>query len=393
MNLRDFLSRAYDNLSRCRYGGNSDPRANLAWAVKKRAFAGLTAGGRLERPLLCIPKEPVCSLIACCHLEASMKKHHSLPSMSRYWLHRHRSAHGVHSDVQSLHAIDSKIAFVRQQLGKSKVNINGIGLNIQFPYCQMSGFPCACQGEFTKETDFEGIYVDYLQREWSSLLSLLPQGPKISSIHIGAGFPLCFSVKSISQLLSRLFASSEVLISPGGHTLECAPQAVSGEHLGLLSEFGFKKLHILIFCKDYYDGEGHLKEKEVRRLGRLVQAARGLGFSFLQFEYVGEGANEAGGLLVNLMDGLGHLRPDESQFCDNLAQIMRHSCAQIEAVWCHSSFKKPVLGLGVSAITEIGGCLLVNEQEVESYFAAVSKSGFGFSSVPSLLSLSAHEAG
>lgn len=116
-----------------------------------------------------------------------------------------------------------------------------ISLYIHLPFCESLCTFCACNKRITKQHSVEKPYIKALLKEFDLYIALYGYKLTIKDIHFGGGTPTFFSPKNLSKLLTgileRAFISQDASFSFEGH-----PNNTTYEHLKVLKDFNFDRV-------------------------------------------------------------------------------------------------------------------------------------------------------
>ncbi|MBA9079781.1 oxygen-independent coproporphyrinogen III oxidase [Rufibacter quisquiliarum] len=161
----------------------------------------------------------------------------------------------------------------------------GISLYVHLPFCESLCTYCGCNKRITKNHGVEPIYLKAVLQEWDKYKALLPEKPVIREIHLGGGTPTFFSPENLRYLINGLLAGAEVHphheFSFEGH-----PNNTTYEHLQALYEVGFRRVSY---------GVQDLSEKVQRAINRLqplenlvraTEDARRIGYTSVNYDLI-----------------------------------------------------------------------------------------------------------
>lgn len=124
------------------------------------------------------------------------------------------------------------------QANKTK---EGISLYIHLPFCEQLCTYCGCNKRITKNHSVETIYIAALLKEWSVYKTIFGDELVIRELHLGGGTPTFFSPENLVFLMAELF--KEVKIHPEKEfSFEGHPNNTTKEHLQSLYTIGFRRV-------------------------------------------------------------------------------------------------------------------------------------------------------
>lgn len=132
----------------------------------------------------------------------------------------------------------------QQQIQKAiqaKKTEQGISLYIHLPFCEQLCTYCGCNKRITKNHSVETVYIDALLKEWKMYKTIFGDAFIIRELHLGGGTPTFFSPENLVFLLTELF--KDVKIHPEKEfSFEGHPNNTTKEHLQSLYNIGFRRV-------------------------------------------------------------------------------------------------------------------------------------------------------
>jgi oxygen-independent coproporphyrinogen III oxidase len=120
-------------------------------------------------------------------------------------------------------------------------HLNGIALYIHLPFCESLCTYCGCNKKITTNHKVEQEYLDVIEKEWLLYRKLMKQTPVIREIHLGGGTPTFFSPENLQKLL-QLILNSCIIHPQPEFSIEGHPNNTTKEHLKVLYEMGFRRI-------------------------------------------------------------------------------------------------------------------------------------------------------
>jgi oxygen-independent coproporphyrinogen-3 oxidase len=118
---------------------------------------------------------------------------------------------------------------------------NTIGIYVHLPYCDSLCTFCGCHKHITTNHTVEAPYIEAVLKEWQMILSQLPEGISINSIHLGGGTPTFFSPEQLTRLITGITANTPLTTS-AELGFEAHPKSTSEAHLAQLNKLGFTRV-------------------------------------------------------------------------------------------------------------------------------------------------------
>lgn len=308
---------------------------------------------------------------------------------------------------------------------------NGISLYLHLPYCESLCTYCGCNTRITVNHAVELPYIEALLKEWDAYRALFDQKPRISQLHLGGGTPTFFKPENLHTLLSRLLADTE-LVPDAEFGFEGHPRNTTREHLQVLRDLGFNRLSLGI--QDF----SPIVQKAINRIqtiedvAEVTHVARELGYSSvsydliygLPFQTLESVQNTFETVLALMPDRIAYysyahvpwLKPAQRGYSDadlpannEKRALYELGCELLTTAGYHDigmdHFALPedtlflarqngtlhrnfmgyttqstpmLIGLGVSAISDLGTAYVQNAKVVEPYIEAVNEGRFPF---------------
>ena len=162
---------------------------------------------------------------------------------------------------------------------------NGISLYIHLPYCESLCTYCGCNTRITVNHQVEEPYIEALCKEWNMYLSLLPNNPVISEIHLGGGTPTFFSPKNLERLIQHIKAKT--IIHPQHEfSFEGHPNNTTHEHLITLYQLGFRRVSFGVQDVDPLVQETIHRVQPTENVTRVINWAREIGYTSVNLDLV-----------------------------------------------------------------------------------------------------------
>ncbi len=152
-----------------------------------------------------------------------------------------------------------------------------LGLYVHLPFCRQLCHYCACNVVVTRSTSAAGEYLGLLAREAELVAGALGGRLPVAHLHLGGGTPTFFTpaeLERLHALLTRWFDLGALAEA----AVEADPRVTTREHLAALAGCGFDRLSVGV--QDFDEGVqvriGRMQSVEQTR--RVLEDARALGF-------------------------------------------------------------------------------------------------------------------
>ena len=172
-----------------------------------------------------------------------------------------------------------------------------ISIYIHIPFCKRLCWFCACRTQGTKTQRPVDTYIDVLYREIEAVRHRIPNGVRMSRLHLGGGTPTILSACTMKNLLTSLFEAF-TKAPEFEFSVEVDPTEASKELLQTLLDFGLNRASLGV--QDF----APKVQKAIGRKQSLVQTTDVINFL------------RCGGvpsLNLDLLYGLPHQTPESFQ--------------------------------------------------------------------------------
>lgn len=190
---------------------------------------------------------------------------------------------------------------------------DGISVYIHLPYCESLCTYCGCNTRITKNHNVELPYIKAVLREWQMYKELSVEPLVIKEIHLGGGTPTFFSPENLEYLIMVLTAG--VRIHPDAEfSFEAHPGNTTDAHLETLYKLGFKRLSLGIQDFDPLVQFTINRIQTFEQVAHVTAKAREIGYTSINFDLIyGLPRQQLKGL-VETIEKVGLLMPDRIAF-------------------------------------------------------------------------------
>jgi oxygen-independent coproporphyrinogen-3 oxidase len=162
---------------------------------------------------------------------------------------------------------------------------DGISLYIHLPFCESLCTFCGCNKRITKNHAVEEPYIDALLEEWETYCIWLPERPRIAELHLGGGTPSFFSPHELRRLLTGIFRWADVAETTDfgweGH-----PNNTTHEHLQTLYDFGFRRVSFGVQDYDPIVQRAIHRHQPFANVEQVTRWAREIGYTSISHDLV-----------------------------------------------------------------------------------------------------------
>ncbi len=303
---------------------------------------------------------------------------------------------------------------------------DALSLYIHLPFCPRRCLYCGCNVTITRRRDALETYLDRLCDELDLVTAILGRGRRIVQLHLGGGTPNYFGEHDLERLW-RTIETRFAMSADADTSIEADPRLSTPEQLALLRSLGFRRVSFGVqdLDPDVQRAIGRLQPTEL--VGRTIAAARDAGFEGINVDLVyglpgqtPEGFRRTIDTIVELAPdrvacfGYAHVPvmqphqralerfslPDPMQRftlnriaieglvlagyswigLDHFAKVDDTLARAARAGRLHRNFNgyttmpaAQLIGVGMSAIGEVGGVLLQNHASLAGWHAAIER--------------------
>jgi oxygen-independent coproporphyrinogen-3 oxidase len=303
-----------------------------------------------------------------------------------------------------------------------------LSIYVHLPFCNDICYYCACNKIVTREKGAARQYLDHLQSEIEMQSQLVGARRPITQMHWGGGTPTYLDNAEITELMHML-ASHFRLLDKGyrEYSIEIDPRTIERSTIALLKGVGFNRISLGIQDFDPLVQKAINRIQPYHQVEPLVECIRSHGFRSLSFDLIYGLPHQDRHSISETLRKVISLRPDRIA-CYNYAHLPERFSSQraidrltlpepreklyLHEIISHSlqdagyehigmdhyvlpndelalaqregrlqrnfqgyslHMADDLLGMGVSAISQIGDFYLQNERSLEGYYGLVEK--------------------
>ncbi|MDF2179687.1 oxygen-independent coproporphyrinogen III oxidase [Aliiglaciecola sp. CAU 1673] len=302
-----------------------------------------------------------------------------------------------------------------------------LSLYLHIPFCHSLCYYCGCNKQVTRQRQKSETYLQYLLLEIKQRAALF-SGKPVTQIHFGGGTPTYLDDDQLSRLMAALRLAFEVA-AKAEISIEIDPRQTELPRLGHLAALGFNRLSIGVQDFDSKVQQAVNRVQDEEHIFQLVKQGRALGFSSISLDLIYGLPHQSVESFRPTMEKVLALRPDRlslfnyahlpekfaaqrrikesdlptvnerraiftmaatllvdgGYLCigmdhfaladDELAKAQREGKLHRNFQGYTTQQEADLLGLGVSAISQIGHVLAQNHKEIKDYYGAVEAGG------------------
>jgi oxygen-independent coproporphyrinogen-3 oxidase len=323
---------------------------------------------------------------------------------------------------------DEWFASVARGLDEAEWTGEGAALYVHVPFCRSLCTYCGCNSRITCNTSVGGPYVRNVLREWALYRARLgrAQHVPVSELHLGGGTPTFLTPGELEELITGLLAGA-TRTTDAEFSIESDPRVTPREHLTTLAQLGFRRISLGIQDFDPTVQLAVNRVQTVEQVRAVTEEARAAGFTSVNYDLIYGLPFQTRRSVEQTIAAVRRMRPDRIAFYayahvpwfkpgqrhfteadlpvgDEKRALyelgralleeagyeeigMDHFALRSDSLWqaartgaLHRNFMgytsrhtSPLIGLGVSAISDSWDMFAQNEKVVEAYAARVER--------------------
>jgi len=304
-----------------------------------------------------------------------------------------------------------------------------LSLYAHLPFCEHRCLFCACNVVITRHRDVASRYLDQLLLEVDLLARHLPSRRTLAQMHWGGGTPTYYPAADLERLF-RAIARHFEFAGDADIGIEADPRVTTDEHIAGLRRLGFNRLSLGVqdFAAEVQEAVHRIQSPEIT--GALVARARAEGFRSVNLDLIFGLPHQSLEGFRRTLDQVLDIRPDRLAvysfaFVPWIKAHMKHLpkealpsgalklellalaidslgaagyrqigmdhfalpedelARSLEAGTLHRNFMgytvraaPDLVGLGISAIGDVGGAFAQNVKKLTGYEAALAAGRF-----------------
>ena len=175
-------------------------------------------------------------------------------------------------------------AAIRHSSGQNEPG-NDISLYIHLPFCENLCTYCGCNTRITKNHRVEVPYITAVLKEWEMYKKLFAHTPVIREIHLGGGTPTFFSAANLELLINGILDG--IIIHPDAEfSFEAHPDNTTVDHLQTLYDLGFKRLSLGIQDFDPKVQFVINRRQSFEQVHAITLKARRIGYTSVNYDLI-----------------------------------------------------------------------------------------------------------
>ncbi|MFO2465204.1 oxygen-independent coproporphyrinogen III oxidase [Pseudomonas sp. 15FMM2] len=196
-------------------------------------------------------------------------------------------------------------------LRDSRKAVRPLSLYVHVPFCANICYYCACNKVITKDRGRAQAYLQHLEQEIQLIACHLAPHQQVRQLHLGGGTPTFLSHDELRQLMARLRQHFNLLDDDSGdYSIEIDPREADWATMGLLRELGFNRVSIGVqdLDPDVQRAVNRLQSLEETRA--VIDAARTLQFRSINIDLIYGLPKQTPEHFIHTLDEVISLQPD-----------------------------------------------------------------------------------
>ncbi|MES1223358.1 MAG: oxygen-independent coproporphyrinogen III oxidase, partial [Bacteroidota bacterium] len=172
---------------------------------------------------------------------------------------------------------------------------------------------CGCNKKITQNHSVESAYLQAIEKEWQLYRKQMGQTPVIREIHLGGGTPTFFSPLHLKRLLNILFKNS--IVHPYHEfSIEGHPNNTTKQHLDTLVSLGFRRISYGVQDLDPQVQHMINRIQPFEKVKQATENARAAGFTSVNFDLIYGLPLQTLQSIENTIERVIQLKPDRIAF-------------------------------------------------------------------------------
>jgi oxygen-independent coproporphyrinogen-3 oxidase len=174
-----------------------------------------------------------------------------------------------------------------QALRESRKALRPLSLYVHIPFCANICYYCACNKVITKDRGRAQGYLQRLEQEIQMLACHLAPGQRVEQLHFGGGTPTFLSHDELRQLMAHLRRHFSLLDDDSGdYGIEIDPREADWSTMGLLRQLGFNRVSLGVQDLDPAVQRAVNRLQSLEETRAIVEAARTLQFRSVNIDLI-----------------------------------------------------------------------------------------------------------
>ncbi|MDH0745436.1 oxygen-independent coproporphyrinogen III oxidase [Pseudomonas sp. GD03842] len=162
-----------------------------------------------------------------------------------------------------------------------------LSLYVHIPFCANICYYCACNKVITKDRGRAQVYLQRLEQEIQMIAGHVGKGQVVEQLHFGGGTPTFLSHVELRQLMGHLRKHFTLLDAHSGdYSIEIDPREADWSTMGLLRELGFNRVSLGVQDLDPLVQRAINRLQSLAETRAIIEAARTLQFRSVNIDLI-----------------------------------------------------------------------------------------------------------
>jgi len=172
-------------------------------------------------------------------------------------------------------------------LRDSRKALKPLSLYVHVPFCANICYYCACNKVITKDRGRAHAYLQRLEQEIQLIGCHLDPAQRVEQLHLGGGTPTFLSHDELRQLMAKLRQHLSLMDDDSGdYSIEIDPREADWSTMGLLRELGFNRVSVGLQDLDPAVQRAVNRLQSLEETRAVIEAARTLQFRSINIDLI-----------------------------------------------------------------------------------------------------------
>lgn len=186
-----------------------------------------------------------------------------------------------------------------------------LSLYVHVPFCANICYYCACNKVITKDRGRALPYLQRLEQEIQLIACHIDPNQQVEQLHFGGGTPTFLSHDELRQLMAQLRKNFSLLDDDSGdYSIEIDPREADWSTMGLLRELGFNRVSIGLQDLDPAVQRAVNRLQSLEETRAVIDAARTLQFRSINIDLIYGLPKQTPDTFARTIDEVISLQPD-----------------------------------------------------------------------------------
>jgi len=186
-----------------------------------------------------------------------------------------------------------------------------ISVYVHVPFCANVCYYCACNKVITKDRSRALPYLERLEHEIDLISCHLDPKQSVEQLHLGGGTPTFLSHVELRRLMAKLRSKFNLLNDDSGdYSIEIDPREADWATMGLLRELGFNRVSLGVQDLDPEVQRAVNRLQSLEQTRAIVDAARTLQFRSINIDLIYGLPKQTPESFARTVDSIIALQPD-----------------------------------------------------------------------------------